>query len=808
MAQLALVAGSAKICEVGRVVSVRFDVNTPGSYAEAYMGAAPTLTDGDREITLIPLLPTMDIIGGKLQWDLYFEVPIDEPHIEVGHAATWTLDWGTALASDGTNATPTTGSIEVSNTSLMDSSWEKSSTGTPAAQYYVRPTGNDSNNGSNGAPWRTLSKARQVCNASHNGQHVIVHVDGGSYGSLDNFTTIAGLAVRSPIHFKATGTGGQPVITVAGDGGVSWGTNASVSNFTFEGFRIECGGGASGLSLLGSSLGGVWFIRCSIQAKGAAMFGNLASRQYSVASSVDHTGLAQRGARFFKCFMGDGLGHHGQGDYAYRAPGSRFIACVIDHAGFEVLAGGTIRRSTYGHTQYEHGGNEGLQCYMCTFTRSGCNGFSSNSKGAVFLRCMGFSNPCSLHLRGMGHNGAGLCVFEDGQDTNNGADPAPYGIGCQINVKWPNNDPVNDPNITDGPATLRLCAFINKSTGVGGSPAIEMLGQIAGSRPLMLDGCIIKDWGTGKAIVRTDSYPNPEPNRRTRPDQEPLMDMVHVRNCSIDMRAASGERTCVEFQTTFIPTTRMRFSGTNRYHTNGAAKFRLDGVPISEATWLTLDPGAVFTAPVYPDATRSFPRYCTEVLGLADVSAFYAAIRTMSVLAFDVRYCQAAYWVLAGLTDLVEDPIDSGGPTLTPELAFVDLNGAAWTSGDVAYTQNAIKFGENQAESIRINNVGTGTLHNVSVTLGGSLTSGVAFPDELEIAPGAGIDVSFSLLCQSAGAKSGTITIASDELDDVVMTITWTVPSGVPSGQGPLGSIKGWLITGVRSVTAKLWIWR
>lgn len=902
MAQLSYVAGTAKICDVGRIVSLRFDVNTPGSYFEPYMGAAPTLTDGDRTITLVPLGATFDVSGGKLQWDVYLEVPISEAHIEVGDAATWDLEWGTALASDGTHSTPATGTVQVSNTSVVGSDGLKSFTGTPAATYYVsgRSGSSDSNNGtSQGSAWRQPSKAISYINANHAGGYVVVYVEKGyRYAGAGNIT-VAGSANRSPILFIANGSGADPIIDVAGDGGFSSGSTHNVSNFHIRGMRLQCSGGSAGLAFFGySGAGNIWLERCSIQGSGAGQFfGNLFSLQHNIPSGDPMTNSLQ-GVRVHECIGCDAYGHHGQGEYGYRAPFNRFTRCIMDHCGYEVV-GGTEFPITYGHTQYRHGGCHNLQMYSCSFTRSGCNGFSSNSKAAVFIRCFGMANPCGIHVRRMGHCGAFLCIIEAGANTNNStSEPRAYGIGCQSNTKWPNNDPVNDANNTSGAMVLRLCWFINKSTNTGDNAGIECLDDIidGSANRLMIDGCGVKNWGGGKAMIRTDPNPNPNPNTRLRADQESLLPMVHVRNSTFDMRTATGERTCFEFQTTFATWNRIRFSGTNRYITSGNAKFRLDGTPISDATWLAHDTGAVFTAPNYPDGTRGFPRYCVEVLGLADVSAYYAAIRSMSMASFNVLFTQAAYWVLAGLTDEVEDPIDAGGPTLAPEYEFTDPNGNTWTSGDVAYTQNAIKFGENVAESIRIQNKGSGTLHGVTITLGGSLTSAVAFPDELDLTPGQLIDVPITLVCQSAGSKSGTVTVASTELDDQVMTITWTVPSGVlaaptnvratagnaaasvtcdaqagatgykvlygttngsaynttisssgpnipitglangttyyavmravnaqgdsansaqvsftpaaPSGNGPLGSIKSWLIAGVRSVKATMGIWR
>lgn len=779
MATLGYVNGTAKVCDVGRIVSLRFDAATPGSYFEPYMGAAPTLTNGTRTITLVPAGVTSDVAGGRLQWDLYYEIPINENHLTVSDASTWSLEWATPLATDGTNNTTAAGSvagstaISVSNTSVMDADWLKATSGTPAAEYYVRANGNDNNNGSNGAAWRNLKKARDYINANHAGQHVVVNVDGGLYNATDNWL-VSGNTANSPIHFRATGVNGTPIVDVVGDGGISWGTNSTISNIMFDGFIIRCAGGSSGISLLGSSLGGVWFQRCAIRANGSQRFGNLLSNQYTVPDTAAMTN-SLTGVRYHRCVMTDSYGHHGQGDYGYRAPYNRFTACIIDHCGFEIDGNGVEWPITYGHTQYRHGGNHYLQCYMCTFTRSGCNGFSSNSKGAVFIRCMSFQNPCGIHLRGMGHCGAFLCVVEDGQDTYQAmgaGNKVSYGIGCQLNVKWNLDDPANDPNRTDGPAALRLCAFINKSSSVGGSPGIEILNQNAVSRRLMLDGCIVKDWGTGKGLVLTGGNGS---------------DVVHVRNCTIDMRGGSGERTCLEWQTPAIPSN-WRFSGTNRYVTGGVARFRLNSVVVSDATYLALDPGAVFTNPSYPDGTRSFSRYCDEVLGLGIVpSNFYAAIRSVAPADFDVRYTQAAYWILPGYTDLVEDPIDPGGSVLTPDWTIIDPNGAAWnlTTQPAVTIATHVAKGESMTVSVRINSTGNADLVLTAISAAGMV---IPMPEDgILVEYGDHIDIPVVLSGTVAGNRTATFAATATGLGSKSMTINYVVdeapvpakPSGV-----------------------------
>jgi hypothetical protein len=67
-----------------------------------------------------------------------------------------------------------------------------------AANYYVSPSGNDSNGGNSGAPWRTLQKAANTVGAGD-----VVHVADGTYVG---FQVTADGTAASPITFAASGS--------------------------------------------------------------------------------------------------------------------------------------------------------------------------------------------------------------------------------------------------------------------------------------------------------------------------------------------------------------------------------------------------------------------------------------------------------------------------------------------------------------------------------------------------------------------------------------------------------------------------
>lgn len=117
--------------------------------------------------------------------------------------------------------------------------WGKESVGGPVltplnATYYVALTGNDSNPGTQAAPWRTIQKAANTTTAGDT-----VLIGGGIYNAKVSFTKSG--SVGKPITFKNV-QGQAPVIDGVGLGGNGYTPLVDFSNVsyvTFDGFEVR-----------------------------------------------------------------------------------------------------------------------------------------------------------------------------------------------------------------------------------------------------------------------------------------------------------------------------------------------------------------------------------------------------------------------------------------------------------------------------------------------------------------------------------------------------------------------------------------
>jgi hypothetical protein len=115
-----------------------------------------------------------------------------------------------------------------------------------AATFYVSPTGNDNNAGTQAAPWKTISKAQGFLGNLRGGDSVLFQRGGTWYDALDlsNVNGSAGF----PVTFGNYGSGNLPIIDGGGtksgnsvNGGRTWcmgGSNSKMSYITIDGF--EC----------------------------------------------------------------------------------------------------------------------------------------------------------------------------------------------------------------------------------------------------------------------------------------------------------------------------------------------------------------------------------------------------------------------------------------------------------------------------------------------------------------------------------------------------------------------------------------
>ncbi len=97
--------------------------------------------------------------------------------------------------------------------------------------------------------------------------------------------------------------------------------------------------------------------------------------------------------------------------------------------------------------------------------------------------------------------------------------------------------------------------------------------------------------------------------------------------------------------------------------------FRANNSGMGYTDWLTYSgestPSTVLTTP-YPDPTRSFDRYVTEVLGLADLDAFYTELRNISYLDWRPTYTAENIneWIKLGFRENTEETgEETGGET-------------------------------------------------------------------------------------------------------------------------------------------------
>ncbi len=113
-----------------------------------------------------------------------------------------------------------------------------------AATYYISPTGSDSNNGSSGSPWKTLSKA---CSTISGGDTVIVR-DGTYSGSSNKISNLPSGSSGSYTIIKAENDGGAVL------SGISQFINlTSDSYIQIEGFTLKDGLGGEAVQVYGSS---------------------------------------------------------------------------------------------------------------------------------------------------------------------------------------------------------------------------------------------------------------------------------------------------------------------------------------------------------------------------------------------------------------------------------------------------------------------------------------------------------------------------------------------------------------------------
>jgi hypothetical protein len=118
-----------------------------------------------------------------------------------------------------------------------------------ATIYYISPSGNDTNNGSSGSPWKTLAYACSKATASGD----IIHVNAGTYAltssvSLPTGVSIEGEGVASLFTSSVTGSGsGAGVWTIKLNSAMGTNGNQHISNIKMDGLNLT-GWGAIGVN--------------------------------------------------------------------------------------------------------------------------------------------------------------------------------------------------------------------------------------------------------------------------------------------------------------------------------------------------------------------------------------------------------------------------------------------------------------------------------------------------------------------------------------------------------------------------------
>jgi hypothetical protein len=157
-----------------------------------------------------------------------------------------------------------------------------SSTAPSGKQYYVSPSGNDSNNGSSSSPWRTLAKA-----GSSVGAGSVVHVAPGTYTTGSEIKIGGSGTSNAHIMFVSDQKWGAKVVSsVGGNNTVIWITSDYVD---FIGFDIT-GPGVMGIYITGSNDRIIGNHVHNMATSGCQAGGGILNGNYSGASNVDIIG--------------------------------------------------------------------------------------------------------------------------------------------------------------------------------------------------------------------------------------------------------------------------------------------------------------------------------------------------------------------------------------------------------------------------------------------------------------------------------------------------------------------------------------
>ena len=121
-----------------------------------------------------------------------------------------------------------------------------------ATTLYVSPTGSDSNNGSQNAPFRTILAASQAAQAG-----TTIHVASGTYAG--GFTTTSSGTASAPITYVSDTPGGAVIVGSGNNtsnqaGWENRGNNVAISGFTIDGSGSQATGWAFGFYNGGSNV--------------------------------------------------------------------------------------------------------------------------------------------------------------------------------------------------------------------------------------------------------------------------------------------------------------------------------------------------------------------------------------------------------------------------------------------------------------------------------------------------------------------------------------------------------------------------
>ena len=107
-----------------------------------------------------------------------------------------------------------------------------------ATTYYISPTGNDANAGTQAAPWKTLSKAVNTVRTPGD----IIHVISGTYTESQQLDLAVGVSIEgdgaASTIIKSTKTGDWSTFLNVESGSVTNG-NQSISNLTLDGGYVS-----------------------------------------------------------------------------------------------------------------------------------------------------------------------------------------------------------------------------------------------------------------------------------------------------------------------------------------------------------------------------------------------------------------------------------------------------------------------------------------------------------------------------------------------------------------------------------------